>query len=133
MSLLIAVSNVTPTWRPHLHIRRVRNALFVDVHSVVAGEPALSQLWRRKQLEYTWLRALMERYDDFNLSWPPPSSPKFQLPASGSAPFCGAARRIGSTPATTLVAVSLAISFEAPPVTTTGSPAFKSASSMVGC
>jgi 2-haloacid dehalogenase len=25
----------------------------------------LSQLWRRKQLEYTWLRALMERYEDF--------------------------------------------------------------------
>jgi 2-haloacid dehalogenase len=44
-----------------------------DVHSVVqrasaglAGDlPALSQLWRRKQLEYTWLRSLMERYEDF--------------------------------------------------------------------
>jgi 2-haloacid dehalogenase len=44
-----------------------------DVHSVVlrggAGVPgdleALSQLWRRKQLEYTWLRALMERYENF--------------------------------------------------------------------
>ena len=44
-----------------------------DVHSGVqrAGAgitgdlPALSQLWRRKQLEYTWLRALMERYEDF--------------------------------------------------------------------
>lgn len=44
-----------------------------DVHSVVlrggAGIPgdleALSQLWRRKQLEYAWLRALMERYEDF--------------------------------------------------------------------
>jgi 2-haloacid dehalogenase len=44
-----------------------------DVHSVVlrggAGIPAdlqaLSELWRRKQLEYTWLRALMERYEDF--------------------------------------------------------------------
>jgi len=36
-----------------------------DVHSVVADEPALSHLWRRKQLEYTWLRALMERYEDF--------------------------------------------------------------------
>src|SRR5580698_11226148 len=44
-----------------------------DVHSVVlrggagiAGNiEALSQLWRRKQLEYTWLRALMERYEDF--------------------------------------------------------------------
>jgi 2-haloacid dehalogenase len=44
-----------------------------DVHSVVvrggASLPgdlhALSQLWRREQLEYTWLRALMERYEDF--------------------------------------------------------------------
>ncbi len=44
-----------------------------DVHSVVlrggagiSGDlAALSQLWRRKQLEYTWLRALMERYEDF--------------------------------------------------------------------
>src|SRR5580698_691790 len=44
-----------------------------DVHSVVvragAGMPgdldALSQLWRQKQLEFTWLRALMDRYQDF--------------------------------------------------------------------
>ncbi len=44
-----------------------------DVHSVVrAGEElfpgqgvALSQLWRAKQLEYTWLRSLMGRYQDF--------------------------------------------------------------------
>jgi 2-haloacid dehalogenase len=40
-----------------------------DVHSVVRRIPgnsdALSQMWRRKQLEYTWLRALMERYEDF--------------------------------------------------------------------
>ena len=43
-----------------------------DVHSAVqrehaniAGDWALSQLWRQKQLEYTWLRALMERYEDF--------------------------------------------------------------------
>jgi 2-haloacid dehalogenase len=44
-----------------------------DVHSVVQREQAnihgdlqaLSQLWRQKQLEYTWLRALMERYEDF--------------------------------------------------------------------
>lgn len=44
-----------------------------DVHSVSAlGErlfpgkgPALSQLWRAKQLEYTWLRSLMGRYEDF--------------------------------------------------------------------
>jgi 2-haloacid dehalogenase len=43
-----------------------------DTHSVVeAGRAvtddamALSQVWRQKQLEYTWLRALMERYEDF--------------------------------------------------------------------
>ncbi len=44
-----------------------------DVHSVVRrGDElfpgkgvALSQLWRSKQLEYTWLRSLMGRYEDF--------------------------------------------------------------------
>ncbi|MGH7391542.1 MAG: haloacid dehalogenase type II [Candidatus Rokuibacteriota bacterium] len=43
-----------------------------DVHSVVeagrriAADPvALSTTWRQKQLEYTWLRALMGRYEDF--------------------------------------------------------------------
>jgi 2-haloacid dehalogenase len=44
-----------------------------DVHSVVqragvgiACDPeALSGLWRQKQLEFTWLRALMDRYQDF--------------------------------------------------------------------
>ena len=43
-----------------------------DVHSVVAAgaaitpDPmALSLAWRGKQLEYTWLRALMGRYEDF--------------------------------------------------------------------
>ena len=43
-----------------------------DVHSVmeaaraVTPDPqALSQLWRQKQLEYTWLRSLMGRYQDF--------------------------------------------------------------------
>jgi 2-haloacid dehalogenase len=43
-----------------------------DVHSVIeAGREitrdpaALSALWRQKQLEYTWLRALMGRYEDF--------------------------------------------------------------------
>jgi 2-haloacid dehalogenase len=44
-----------------------------DVHSVIAlcneifperGQ-ALSQLWRAKQLEYTWLLSLMGRYEDF--------------------------------------------------------------------
>ncbi|HET8576720.1 MAG TPA: haloacid dehalogenase type II [Methylomirabilota bacterium] len=43
-----------------------------DVHSVVeagralTSDPqALSNLWRQKQLEYTWLRSLMDRYEDF--------------------------------------------------------------------
>jgi 2-haloacid dehalogenase len=44
-----------------------------DVHSVVvqAGAgitgdlEALSQMWRQKQLEFTWLRALMDKYQDF--------------------------------------------------------------------
>jgi 2-haloacid dehalogenase len=44
-----------------------------DVHSVIAAceqnfpgqGAALSGLWRAKQLEYTWLRSLMGRYEDF--------------------------------------------------------------------
>ncbi len=44
-----------------------------DVYSVVRrggagirGDlEALSQLWRRKQIEFTWRRALMNRYEDF--------------------------------------------------------------------
>src|SRR5436189_5355869 len=45
-----------------------------DVHSVIAlcerfwpGKgAALSQLWRAKQLEYTWQRSLMKRYVPFS-------------------------------------------------------------------
>lgn len=45
-----------------------------DVHSVVrrcdgfwpGKGPALSQLWRQKQLEYTWQRSLMRRYAPFS-------------------------------------------------------------------
>lgn len=45
-----------------------------DVHSVTrlaeslypGKGAALSQAWRVKQLEYTWLRSLMGRYEDFN-------------------------------------------------------------------
>ena len=44
-----------------------------DVHSAVArladrmGADAerISELWRQKQLEYTWTRSLMQRYADF--------------------------------------------------------------------
>ena len=59
-------------------MREVRAAVFdaygtlFDVHSVMAacrevtGDPeALSLQWRAKQLEYTWLRSLMGRYEDF--------------------------------------------------------------------
>ena len=59
--------------------KRIRALVFdaygtlFDVHSVIAlaeqlfpGQgAALSQLWRQKQLEYTWLRSLMRRYQDF--------------------------------------------------------------------
>src|SRR5271155_2122061 len=44
-----------------------------DVHSVIAAVnekfpgqgPAVSAGWRTRQLEYTWLRSLMGRYEDF--------------------------------------------------------------------
>jgi len=58
--------------KPQAFIFDAYGTLF-DVHSVlrrdgsnISGDlQALSQLWRQKQLEYTWLRALMERYEDF--------------------------------------------------------------------
>jgi 2-haloacid dehalogenase len=57
--------------RPHAFLFDAYGTLF-DVHSVVeAGRAltddaaALSALWRQKQLEYTWLRSLMGRYEDF--------------------------------------------------------------------
>ncbi len=45
-----------------------------DVHSAVARHQAalgdlaapVSQMWRTKQLEYTWLRSLMGHYEDFS-------------------------------------------------------------------
>jgi 2-haloacid dehalogenase len=59
-------------------VPRIRGYVFdaygtlFDVHSVIeagreiTGDPAaLSVLWRQKQLEYTWLRSLMGRYQDF--------------------------------------------------------------------
>jgi 2-haloacid dehalogenase len=59
-------------------VPRIRGYVFdaygtlFDVHSVIeagreiTGDPAaLSILWRQKQLEYTWLRSLMGRYEDF--------------------------------------------------------------------
>jgi 2-haloacid dehalogenase len=40
-------------------VTRLADSLFPDRGA------ALSQAWRTKQLEYTWLRSLMGRYDDF--------------------------------------------------------------------
>ena len=58
--------------KPQAFVFDAYGTLF-DVHSVVLGAGhdisgdlhALSTLWRQKQLEYTWLRSLMERYEDF--------------------------------------------------------------------
>jgi 2-haloacid dehalogenase len=58
--------------KPRAFVFDAYGTLF-DVHSVVlrdgnnipGGLQALSSLWRQKQLEYTWLRSLMERYEDF--------------------------------------------------------------------
>jgi 2-haloacid dehalogenase len=62
---------MTPMAAPRAHLFDAYGTLF-DVHSVIeaaraiTGDPvALSTLWRQKQLEYTWLRSLMDRYEDF--------------------------------------------------------------------
>jgi len=39
--------------------------LYLRAGNVRGDAQALSILWRQKQLEYTWLRSLMERYEDF--------------------------------------------------------------------
>lgn len=59
-------------FRPRAFVFDAYGTLF-DVHSVLRRNDAgltgdlqaLSQLWRRKQVELTWFRALMERYEDF--------------------------------------------------------------------
>ena len=61
------------TARPDALVFDAYGTLF-DVHSVTrlaeslfpGRGAALSQAWRTKQLEYTWLRSLMGRYDDFS-------------------------------------------------------------------
>jgi 2-haloacid dehalogenase len=58
--------------KPRAYIFDAYGTLF-DVYSVILGGgngiagdlQTLSRLWRQKQLEYTWLRSLMERYADF--------------------------------------------------------------------
>src|SRR5262249_26136521 len=70
-------ARLVPTWSKSLSSLRALvfdayGTLF-DVHSVISlceelwpGKGAsLSQLWRTKQLEYTWQRSLMRRYEDF--------------------------------------------------------------------
>ncbi len=60
--------------RPHVSLRLDAYGTLFDVHSAVrrhadaiGGErgSALSHLWRQKQLEYSWIRALAGRYRDF--------------------------------------------------------------------
>ena len=63
-------------WKGSMHMKALVfdacGTLF-DVHSVIQacerefpGEgAALSRTWRAKQVEYTWLRSLMARYEDF--------------------------------------------------------------------
>jgi 2-haloacid dehalogenase len=43
----------------------VHSVVLRDRHSIVGDLHALSELWRQRQLEYAWLRSLMERYEDF--------------------------------------------------------------------
>ena len=69
MAILVVLLYVARTPGSRL---RAYGTLF-DVHSVISTcnelfpekGSALSQLWRAKQLEYTWLRSLMGRYEDF--------------------------------------------------------------------
>jgi 2-haloacid dehalogenase len=70
-----------------------------DVHSVieagraVTADPAtLSTLWRQKQLEYTWLRALMGTYVDF---WAVTEAAlRYTLRRLGLAPSAAEVRRL---------------------------------------
>jgi len=59
-----------PDSDPRLRLRRIRHAvrrpLVVEAGRTLTADPfALSALWRQKQLEYTWLRSLMGRYERF--------------------------------------------------------------------
>jgi 2-haloacid dehalogenase len=45
----------------------VHSAVLRDGHGITGDLCALSKLWRQRQLEYTWLRSLMERYEDFRV------------------------------------------------------------------
>jgi len=41
------------------------NAVIEAGREITSDPATLSSVWRQKQLEYTWLRALMQRYEDF--------------------------------------------------------------------
>ena len=45
----------------------VHSAVLRDGRGITGDLRALSELWRPRQLEYTWLRSLMERYEDFRI------------------------------------------------------------------
>src|SRR6202034_4163215 len=45
----------------------LHSAVLRDGHGIMGDLRALSELWRQRQLEYTWLRSLMERYEDFRI------------------------------------------------------------------
>src|SRR5512138_2310078 len=67
------MSHDAPPLRLEAFVFDAYGTLF-DVHSVMrrcealfpGRHAALSQLWRTKQLEYTWLRSLMRRYAPFS-------------------------------------------------------------------
>ncbi|RPI40699.1 MAG: haloacid dehalogenase type II [Betaproteobacteria bacterium] len=82
-----------------------------DVHSVITRcnalfpghGPALSQLWRQKQLEYTWLRSLMGRYDSFEAITEAAlnhacASMRLVLSATGRSDLMQAYRRLNTYP-----------------------------------
>jgi 2-haloacid dehalogenase len=43
----------------------VHSVVLRDGHNITGDVQTLSTLWRQRQLEYTWLRSLMGRYEDF--------------------------------------------------------------------
>lgn len=45
----------------------VHSAVLRDGRGITGDLRALSDSWRQRQLEYTWLRSLMERYEDFRI------------------------------------------------------------------
>jgi 2-haloacid dehalogenase len=46
----------------------VHSGVLREGHGITGDLRALSELWRQRQLEYAWLRSLMERYEDFRVT-----------------------------------------------------------------